>query len=44
MELDASVQLKEKLKRIVSLLTRMVMKWEGVGESSVEYEVGYEYE
>ena len=38
MEDGASRDMKLKLKRIVSMLTRMAMKFEGVGESSADYE------
>ena len=40
----ASRELKRKLKRIVSMLTRMAMKFDGVGESSVHYAVAIDYE
>ncbi|WP_162006601.1 hypothetical protein [Roseimaritima sediminicola] len=36
--------MKLKLKRIVSMLTRMAMKFDGVGESSVDYAVAIDYE
>ena len=36
--------MKLKLKRIVSMLTRMTMKFDGVGESSVGYAVAIDYE
>ncbi|TWT91615.1 four helix bundle protein [Neorhodopirellula pilleata] len=36
--------LKSKLKRIVAMLTRMAMKFDGVKESSVEYSVAIDYE
>ena len=40
----ASRDMKLKLKRIVSMLTRMAMKFDGVGESSVAYAVAIDYE
>ena len=39
-----SRSLKSKLKRIVSMLTRMAMKFDGVSESSIEYAVAIDYE
>jgi len=40
----ASRDTKLQLKRIVSMLTRMAMKFDGVSESSVEYAVAIEHE
>ncbi|TWT56622.1 four helix bundle protein [Allorhodopirellula solitaria] len=40
----ASRELKRMLKRIVSMLTRMAMKFDGVREPSVDYELGNDYE
>ncbi|WP_153555658.1 four helix bundle protein [Roseimaritima sediminicola] len=39
-----SREMKLKLKRIVSMLTRMAMKFDGVGESAVDYAVAIDYE
>ena len=39
-----SHELKSKLKRIVAMLTRMAMKFDGVKEPSVDYAVGIDYE
>ena len=39
-----SRELKVKLKRIVSILTRMAMKFDGVREPSVVYAVAIDYE
>ena len=36
--------MKVMLHRIVAMLTRMVMKFDGVAESSTEYEVEIDYE
>ncbi len=36
--------MKLKLKQIVSMLTRIAMKFDGVGESSVEYAAAIDYE
>ena len=36
--------MKFKLKRIVSMLTRMAMKFDRVCESSIDYAVAIEYE
>jgi four helix bundle protein len=36
--------LKAKLKRIVAMLTRMAMKFDGIAESSVDYAVAIDYE
>ena len=36
--------MKQKLKRIVSMLTRMAMKFDGVSESPVDYTVAINYE
>ncbi|TWT76816.1 hypothetical protein Pla100_63500 [Neorhodopirellula pilleata] len=38
--------MKLKLKRVVSMLTRMAIKFDGVGESSVDYAelIDYEHE
>ena len=36
--------MKEMLHRIVAMLTRMAMKFDGVAESSVEYDAGVDYE
>ena len=44
MEDGASRDMKLKLKRIVSMLTRMAMKFDGVEESSVEHAVVIDYE
>ena len=40
----ASRDMKIKLKRIVSMLTRMAMKFDGVSESSEDYAVAIDYE
>ena len=44
--LDADIgrELKLKLKRIVSMLTRMVMKTDSVSESSARYDADVDYE
>ena len=44
--LDADIgrELKRKLKRIVSMLTRMVMKTDAVSESSARYDADVDYE
>ena len=39
-----SRDMKLKLKRIVSMLTRMAMKFDGVGEPSVDYALAIDYE
>jgi four helix bundle protein len=39
-----SAELKLKLKRIVAMLTRMAMKFDGVSESLGGYDVGLDYE
>ena len=36
--------MKLKVKRIVSMLTRMAMKFDGVSEASVDYTVAIDYE
>ena len=41
---DAPVRLKLKLKRIVSMLTRLAMKSERVGESAARYDADSDYE
>ena len=41
---STSRDLKSKLKRIVAMLTRMAMKFDGVKESSVDYAVAIDYE
>lgn len=38
------LEMKSRLKRIVSILTRMAMKFEGVSESEAEYAPGTEHE
>ena len=40
----ASRELKSKLKRIVSMLTRMAMKFDGVNQSTVDDPVAIDYE
>ncbi|WP_144057963.1 hypothetical protein [Novipirellula maiorica] len=44
--LDESMSrdLKSLLKRIMAMLTRMAMKFDGVKESSVEYPVAIDYD
>jgi hypothetical protein len=37
LDAESSRSLKRKLQRIVSMLTRMAMKGDGVGESRAEY-------
>ena len=44
LEIDASREMKLKLKRIVSMLTRMVMKTDAVSESSAGYDAEIDYE
>ncbi len=44
LEVEASRELKRKIRRIVSMLTRMAMKFDGVNESSVEYAAAIDYE
>ena len=39
-----SRDLKLKLKRIVSMLTKMAMKFDGVAEASLDYTVAIDYE
>jgi hypothetical protein len=39
-----SRDMKLQLKRIVSMLTRMAMKFDGVSEASVEYSAAIDYE
>ena len=43
---QSSDELKRTLKRIVSMLTRMAMKFDGVADSPVDYAraIDYEYE
>ena len=41
---STSRDLKSKLKRIVAMLTRMAMKFDGVKEPSVDYAVAIDYE
>ena len=44
LELNVSEELKTKLKRIVSMLTRMVMKFDRVSELAIQYVVDDEDE
>ncbi len=44
MDATTSYQLKKKLKRIVSMLTRMAMKFDRVSESTAHYGVDNEHE
>jgi len=44
MERSTSIRLKAKLKRVVSMLTRMAMKFESVSESPAGYAVEVDYE
>jgi four helix bundle protein len=46
LDIKTSPEMKLKLKRVVSMLTRMAIKFDGVGESSVDYAavIDYEYE
>ena len=44
LDIKTSRDLKLKLKRVVSMLTRMAIKFDGVGESSVDYAVVIDYE
>jgi len=41
---STSRDLKSKLKRIVSMLTRMAMKFDGLKEASVDYAVAIDHE
>ena len=41
---ETSFELKSKLVRIVAMLTRMAMKFDGVSESLGEYTLGIDYE
>ena len=41
---EASFELKSKLVRIVAMLTRMAMKFDGVSERPGEYAHGIDYE
>ncbi len=41
---ETSFELKSRLSRIVAMLTRMAMKFDGVSESLGEYTVGIDYE
>ncbi len=44
MDSDSSDKLKRLLRRIVSMLTRMAMKFDGVAESKVDYSAAFDYE
>lgn len=44
MEHSLSSRLKAKLKRIVSMLTKMAMKFDGVSEPPTGYAVDFEHE
>lgn len=44
MDSETSDKLKRLLKRIVSMLTRMAMKFDGVSESTIDYAVVFDYE
>jgi hypothetical protein len=44
MNREASVELKSKLVRIVAMLTRMAMKFDGVSESPSEYNHHIDYD
>ena len=44
MDAVISRDMKLKLKRIVSMLTRMAMKFDGIAESSIGYAVAIDYE
>ena len=44
LNLETNFELKSKLVRIVSMLTRMAMKFDGVSESLSEYTHGIDYE
>jgi hypothetical protein len=41
---ETSIKLKSKLVRIVAMLTRMAMKFDGVSESQIAYTVCDDYE
>jgi four helix bundle protein len=41
---ETSCKLKSRLGRIVAMLTRMAMKFDGVSDSLVEYTLGVDYE
>ena len=41
---ETSFELKSRLVRIVAMLTRMAMKFDGVSDSLVEYTLGVDYE
>ena len=43
-ERPSSIELKVKLKRIVSMLTRMAMKFESLSESRAAYDVAVDHE
>ena len=44
LDLETSFELKSRLVRIVAMLTRMAMKFDGVSDSMVEYTLGVDYE
>jgi four helix bundle protein len=44
LNIKTSRDMKLKLKRVVSMLTRMAIKFDGVGESSVDYAAAIDYE
>jgi len=44
LDADSSCEMKMKLKRIVSMLTRMVMKTDVVSELPARYDFGVDYE
>jgi hypothetical protein len=41
---ESNLQMKKKLKRIVAMLTRMAMKFDGVAESQASYHATVEHE
>jgi hypothetical protein len=44
LDVESNLQMKRKLKRIVAMLTRMAMKFDGVAESQASYHSTVDYE